>query len=370
MRTLTAGFFPTVRAETEASGKIDQQLSQRNILSVRYALTNNREAGDAFNNSGLSDGGSRGGSYILEQSLVGSWTFTVAPDAVNSLRAQVSRRDAVLRTVDSTGPEMIIAGLADFDQPYQGNQTYREDHADASDTYSWNRGRNLIQAGATMSLVRESTVNPGGEGGLFLFASMGDFLGRRPAMYRQMFGDPNAAFSAPSYGAFLQDHWVMSQRLTFDAGVRYDFEQLPRGFPEDRHDFSPRAGIAFSPTNRMVIRAGYGIFFDRYLLASLDRAIVGNGVQGFEQVAEGLPAVSILQASAGASPLLPNPAILHSVYRADPGMATPYSQQASLGWQYAVAKDITANANYLFVRGVDLARTRNVNLAPLCRWRT
>lgn len=363
VRRLNTGYFRTARAETEASGKLDQQSGQRGVLSLRYALTNNREAGDAFNNSGLTDAGSRGSSFLFDQSLAASWTLTATPDSVNTLRAQISRRNAVLRTGVTTGPEIIITGQADFGQPYQGNQTYREDHADLGDTYSWNHGRHLVQAGAASTYVHESTVNRYGEGGLFVFPTIEDFVDANPYVYRQVFSAPGAAFSTPSYGGFVQDHWVLSPRLTLDEGLRYDFQQLPYAFPQNTHNFSPRAGIAFSPTSRLVFRAGYGIFFDRYVLASLDRAIVG-GQQGFEHVADGFFAANVFQSTFTRIPVIPTPGLLPSVYRVDSSLPTPYSQQASFGTQYALAKDITASANYLFVRGSDLARTRNINLLP------
>jgi hypothetical protein len=45
-------------------------------------------------------------------------------------------------------------------------------------------------------------------------------------------------------------------------------------------------------------------------------------------------------------------------------MATPYSQQASAGAEYLLAKNLTLRADYLFVHGVKLPRTLNVNLIP------
>jgi hypothetical protein len=53
-----------------------------------------------------------------------------------------------------------------------------------------------------------------------------------------------------------------------------------------------------------------------------------------------------------------------SIYRADSGLATPYSQQASLAAEHLLARDLTATASYLFVRGIKLSRTRNINLLP------
>ena len=45
-------------------------------------------------------------------------------------------------------------------------------------------------------------------------------------------------------------------------------------------------------------------------------------------------------------------------------MATPYSLQTNAGTEYLLAKDLTFRTDYLFVRGVKLPRTLNVNLLP------
>ena len=45
-------------------------------------------------------------------------------------------------------------------------------------------------------------------------------------------------------------------------------------------------------------------------------------------------------------------------------MATPYSQQISGSAEYLIAHDLTASLSYLFVRGIHLPRTANVNLLP------
>ena len=363
LRALNTGFTPTSHVETEASAKIDQQFSQRSVTSLRYALTNNREAGDAYNNSGLEDASGRGSGFLFDQSVAGRWTFTPRADSVNELRSQFSRRNAVTRPNLEVGPEMIVDGVADFGRPYAANLAYREDHADIVDTYSWNRGRHLVQIGGAMNYVHESAVSHYGEGGLFIFSALADFLNGQATIYRQMFSTPAATFDTISYGGFVQDHWVANRHFTVDAGLRYDFEQLPYAFHEDTRNFSPRLGIAFSPAKKLVLRAGYGFFFDRYLLSAFDRAIVG-GIQGFEQVMEGASSAAILRSSAGASAMRSRPSTAPSVNRIDAALPTPYSRQASAGLQYGVAKDITASANYVSVRGVRLERSRNVNLIP------
>ncbi len=97
---------------------------------------------------------------------------------------------------------------------------------------------------------------------------------------------------------------------------------------------------------------------------NLSRAIEKNGSQAFEQVADGDAAANLFLAAQGGSLAAPSPGIAPSIFRADPRMAAPYSQQASAGAQYSFAKYFSVRADYMFVRGTKLARTVNVNLLP------
>ena len=138
----------------------------------------------------------------------------------------------------------------------------------------------------------------------------------------------------------------------------------PANLIEATHNFSPRVGLAWAPSPRWVLRAGYGIFFDRYILADLAQAAEMNGSQGFEQVADGSAAANLFLAAQGGPLVSPSPGIAPSIFRPDPRMATPYSQQASVGAEHELAKYLSVRADFLFVRGVNLARTLNVNLLP------
>src|SRR5467141_1831054 len=112
-RQITTAFSPTARAETEAAGKLDDQLTKNTALMLRYTFTNNKESGDAFNTSGLIDASARGSSFTSDNALSGSLTTVVGSEAVSDLRFQVSTRHAVLRTNEPFGPE-IVAGLVTF----------------------------------------------------------------------------------------------------------------------------------------------------------------------------------------------------------------------------------------------------------------
>jgi hypothetical protein len=362
-RQITTGFSPTARTETEVAGRFDHQLTKNTGLMLRYAFTNNKEAGDSFNTSGLIDASARGSSFISDNALSGSLTSVLGSQAVSDFRFQLATRHAVLRTNDSLGPEIDIAGLVTFGRPYAGNSERRENHYQAVYTYTHTKSKHLWKAGATVNRVRERADVPDGFGGVYLFGSVADFLAENPDQFRQVFGTPRVDFPVTSYGAFLQDHWSATRKVAIDLGLRYDFEHLPAGFNQDTQNFSPRVGLAWSPLARWVFRAGFGVFFDRSVLANLTRAIETNALQGFEQVADGSAATSLFAAAQGGPQLAPSPAIAPSIFRPDPRMATPYSQQASAGAEYLLAKNLTLRADYLFVCGVKLPRTLNVNLS-------
>jgi hypothetical protein len=363
-RQITTAFSPIARAETEAAGKLDHQLTKNTALMVRYTFTSNKEAGDAFDTNGLIDASARGSGFTSDNALSGSFTTVLGSEAVSDLRFQAATRHAVLRTNDPFGPEIDIAGLVTFGRPYAGNSERRENHYQASYTYSRTRGKHLWKTGGTVNRVRLRADVPDGFDAVYLFGSVGDFLAGNPNQFRQAFGNSNGDFPVTSFGGFVQGHWSLTRQLTVDLGVRYDFERLPAGFNQDTNNISPRIGVAWSPSPKWVFRAGYGVFFDRYVLANLTRAIEKNGSQAFEQVVDGTAAASLFAGAQGGPLVAPVSGIAPSIFRPDPCVATPYSQQASAGAEYLLAKNLTLRADYLFVHGVKLSRTLNVNLLP------
>jgi len=331
---------------------------------LRYGFTNNRLPGNGFNSGGLEDVSARGSSFISDNALAGSLVSTYGSSAVGDLRFEAATRHEVLRTNDTKGPGIGIVGLADFGRPYQGNSARRENHYQVTYTYARSRGRHLWKAGATVNRVRERAAVPDGFGGLYLFGSVADFFAAQPDFFIQGFGNASTNYAVTSYGGFVQDRWSATRHVTLDLGLRYDLEHLPAGFNEDTNNFSPRIGLAYSPGSRWVMRAGYGIFFDRQVLANLNRESKKTASTRSRRwrmavrlrIFFNRPRV----AHWGAQPR----GIAPSVFRPDPRLATPYSQQSSLGVQYLIAHNLTVSADYLFVRGVKLSRTRNINLLP------
>jgi hypothetical protein len=126
---------------------------------------------------------------------------------------------------------------------------------------------------------------------------------------------------------YFQDDWRVSDKLTLNLGVRYDYysvvnEANGRGrvfdlacngfcapgtpwFEPDRNNFSPRLGFAYAMTNKTSVRGGFGIFYgpgqnddvnaaidnarDRFTLTRSQAATLSYPVTNF--VGQGRPAV-------------------------------------------------------------------------------
>ena len=108
-RQITTALAPVARAETEAAGKVDHQVTKNTGLMLRYSFTNNKESGDAFNVNSLIDASARGSAFTSDNGLSGSLTTVLGAKAVSDLRFQVASRHAVLRTNEVSGPEIDIA---------------------------------------------------------------------------------------------------------------------------------------------------------------------------------------------------------------------------------------------------------------------
>jgi outer membrane receptor protein involved in Fe transport len=85
-----------------------------------------------------------------------------------------------------------------------------------------------------------------------------------PDQTKNYFSDINHSY----YGFFAQDQWRITPKLTLNYGIRWDFEKgLEQEINTRYNGVQPRVGLAYSPDKHTVIRAGFGIFDDRYNLS-------------------------------------------------------------------------------------------------------
>lgn len=201
------------------------------------------------------------------------------------------------------------------------------------------------------------------------------------------------------YGFYAQDQWRVTPKFTVNYGVRWDFEEgLSKQINPDYKGFQPRVGLAYSPNHHTVIRAGFGLFDDRYNLSFLfitqpqrPAIIPGLPLPGLPNPLEGIrkgadTATWALNQLPFGIPGAPSPAaasadmILNGQYlvpnntlapttvgngMVDRNSKIPYSEQASLEVDHEVGKGLVLSVGYLFVSAHKIVRAENLNVCPV-----
>jgi outer membrane receptor protein involved in Fe transport len=194
------------------------------------------------------------------------------------------------------------------------------------------------------------------------------------------------------YGFYAQDQWRIKPSLTLNYGLRYDFESgLSKQINPHYNGVQPRVGLAWSPNSKTVVRAGFGLFDDRYNLSFLfitqpQRPVIipGETLPGIRAGANtatwvlnqmtpgplGFPATAAANLiTTGQVPAQFITGQCPPSCTAGAGMVQhdskiPYSEQANLEIDREIAKGLTVSAGYLWVSAHHLVRAENLNVCP------
>jgi outer membrane receptor protein involved in Fe transport len=102
-----------------------------------------------------------------------------------------------------------------------------------------------------------------------LFRRLG--FAQSAARFFTLSANPNGSLdvdiSGSDVGLFAQDTWHVTPTVTINAGLRYDYSSL---FGDDTNNIAPRLGVAWDVDGRhlTVVKANFGLFFDRNLLSA------------------------------------------------------------------------------------------------------
>ena len=283
---------------------------------------------------------------------------------------------------------------------YQEGGNYGE----AANNISFLRGAHQFTAGAGALLLRPHSTLTFGRDGYFQFVNTTDFVQGLPneavaSLPRSSTLKPDYArtYSENEFFGFIQDSWKVSNRLTLSPGLRYEsfgapvnkgtqdaYLQIPAFlshapvsdrltdaspiynptgqrsiYRPDRTNWAPRFGIAYSPKGlgATVLRASYGIFFDRPFQALFEGS--RNNDFYLASIAPGFyPALPITQAVAAGHPVdkkaLP-------FYWIDENLRTPRVQSWFAGIQHAATSRLYFEVSEMGAVGRGLISTDRIN---------
>lgn len=337
---------------TLVTGKLDQVFGL-NRLSARYThVTEDQTIPGQFLNPRIRQTGGHNGAI--------SFTEVITPRVVNEVRAGVQLFHSYAGPVPITPPITQTLGLPtyssaiawpgiDFAGPEYGISTIDRDNPkdspnttiSAGDNLSWTLGRHELKFGVSDSYYAVTTIEQGQPGGDYQFTGL--FTGLQdPAQVQKgdntqavpftgmgfadfLLGEtaqatlntvPRFHTRQSDYAAYVQDNWRVSQRLTLNLGLRYEYwtpfkdkngrsanldfskggspivvtpgsgapnvdpatlaayqagglqfeSAAAAGFPSDLWDMdkkniAPRVGFAFQADPKTTFRGGYGFYY-------------------------------------------------------------------------------------------------------------
>jgi hypothetical protein len=191
-----------------------------------------------------------------------------------------------------------------------------------------------------------------------------------PSQFTLSSGIPVQNVGQFDLGAFVQDDWRIKPNFTLNAGIRYETQNNIR----DHMDWAPRLAMAWAPgakgktASKTVVRAGYGIFFDRFAEADVLQALRLNGVEqtnylintsnpGYLNVFDYYPNTPPLS-------LLTSGLQNQAIYTLDKSLRAPYMAQANIEVDRQLPGRTQVSVNVVNTRGVHVLRQRDIN-API-----
>ncbi len=358
------GVVPASFDTTNFFARLDHKINSRNDLSGRYSLYH-IGAANSRTSGGLNAVSRGSGLKNMDQTVQVSNVTTLSSRTLNEARFQYTNSRLDQPVNDTVGPAVNIGGVANF-----GTATFSPLGRDINlleivDNVSTQRGNHSLKAGGGFLYNKVNIFFPGAVQGVYNFNSLNNFLTGNYATFQQAFGVPEQAQSNPNFGLFVQDEWRVRSNLTINSGLRYDAQFLPDPIETDADNSSPRLGIVYAPGDRKtVIRASYGLYYDRIPLRATSNALQRDGskyiVAQLLPTQPGAPAFpNVLTVQPSALMTKPN------ITRVDPNIESSYSQQANLQVERELPGNTVVSVGYLHLRARHLIVSRNVNVPTL-----
>jgi hypothetical protein len=362
-QTIGTGEYPTTLKTTNYFGKLDHRWGDRDQFNLRYSLYD-VSSSNSRNVGGLGAVSRATNLYDRDQTLALNNIATLTPNVVNETRVQYTRSRLSAPVNDLVGPAVNISGVANFGTAGSSPTGRDIDLYEVVNNVSAQRGSHSIKAGVDFLYNNINILFPGIQQGQYTFSSLANFLAGRYVNFQQAFGPAAQPQTNPNIGIYLQDEWRLTPNLTINAGVRYDLQFLAGPVQTDTNNVAPRVGVAWVPdaARKTVIRASYGIYYDRIPLRAVSNALQRSGT-GY-QTAVLTPAQTGAPNFPGVLPSFPA-GVLTNITTIDPHIKNGYSQQASFEIEHQLNNKSTLSLGYEHLRGLNLIMSQNQNV-PAC----
>ncbi len=376
--------IPTKAQTNSYLGRVDWQLSNSDRLSFRYSSF---FFSNPFDGVGGATHPSQGVARTrTSQSAFVNWSKVLSPAIVNEVKYGFNyfqwTNDPIVESVEYRFPGGITIG-GPFNFPQKFNQMTNQ----IRDDFYWLKGKHSVKAGGEYLSNNHSgffqqnvrgQANPitGTPDLPSTFPTWNDpstwrldVISPLVGTYTQGFGNFNIDVPRNVLGAWFQDDWKISKRLTFNLGVRYDVDYGVFATPAlksgvlparggDNNNISPRLGFAYDLTGsrKTVLRGGVGLYFADIQANQVINQSIFNGETSLQASVErrGTSVIDLRRpfGSATGDDFLSGrvPVPTQNIQILGLGAQTPYSMQMSMGAERNFGSNWTIGGDFVYWR--------------------
>jgi len=350
--------FPNSRTRTNISPRIDLQLGQNNTLMIRYQFTQNNETNDGIGQFALPSQ-----AYNVantEQTLQISDTQVLSPNVVNETRFQYIR-DRNNQTSQNFQPTISVLGEFTSGGNPLGIVSDNADHYELQNYTSIVHGKHFMKFGGRLRITRDANSATSNFNGTYTFSSLSAYQSNAPSQYSITTGLPLARVALIDAGLYGEDEWRLRPNMSLSYGLRFETQS----HISDHADLAPRVSFSWGVGRgknppKTVLRAGWGIFYDRF---AYDLALQAERLNGTTQQQ------AVVSSPNFFSPNGPGPApsqlsgssTSSTIYQISPDLRAPYTMQTGFSVERQVAKGATVTLTYLNSRGEHQLFIRDIN---------
>ncbi len=345
---------PNPRIQYEFSPRIDYQVSANNTLTARYQYENVNTENGGVGGSNLPSRASNSSSYQHEFRI--SDTQIINPTMINETRLQVERDHSQQKGLFATFAESV-QDLFSGGGSTGGNSTTDQRHLEFQNYTSKTHGNHFVRFGGRVRVNSEGVYSLGNPYGSFVYRDEASYQGGTPMKFTITTGNPVAKLTQTDAGLYAEDDWRVAPKITVSYGLRFETQSNVT----NRANFAPRFGIAWGLSPRTVLRAGFGMFYDRYSMSKVmnvnrtnnadpsmnqtNYLVNWTGAPNDPPIFNTVPSdLSGLTSTAGGV-----------VYAVDAHLKLPYTMQVAVTLERQLSKTAKITASYITSRGLHQA---------------
>ncbi len=397
--------------------KLDQTLSHNSQLSGRYFFGNSNQSFPLGLAGGNNLPGTNTYAPIRTQLVSISLVTVVKPNQTNEARLgwnryrngfyaadasvfgnpeQTLHMDTGVTSPNDYGlPTIRFGELSNLgSSPYSNPRNRVDTNWQLFDNYTWVAGKHNVKAGLEFRRTAVTSFNDFSGRGVLVFNNLSDFLqgGFSNTLLfspRQQVGNTDRHAMQDSEGFYVQDSIRLSNRLTFNAGLRWDYFGVIHEkdglltaydpsvglvarsplYNKDFNNFAPRLSVAWDVTGKgkTVVRSGFGVFYDDFSQDAFTGQIYENSFNaGVAYNPTSAAPVQIFKPASGNPVLAPDTPIFVRDVTSDAStvpqnMRTPYVYNYNLNLQQELFHNGVLQIGYVGSAGRKLLRLRDLN---------